>query len=180
MDTPPIVSPREPPDEDPRQNGGQPAEGELNPFAPSSVDEELNARVGRVSLPPNYWAVLAVALLLFVAFTYFQPLLGVPAIAALIAAAIRVPLLQRRRWSPGGSSVLASPIPLLATSWVFSLMMGFASMIAFCIVCIPTGMVVFSVGNDSSTSMTVVFGVSAAVGLFAFIGMFVLSLRMPV
>lgn len=152
----------------------------LNPYAPSADIPAATANTSRIHLPVEYWMLALGALVAFVALLFFVPGLGVIGLFGLLAASIRVPLLQRRLSMANPDKALPNPSLLLFVSWIFMLVAGMAAMIAFMIVCIPAGIAVFSVANQEGFAITVVFGVSGLIGLGAFILLFWLSLRLPV
>lgn len=153
----------------------------VNPYAPTTTDPAPAAfNRGETFLPMQYWASVGMCLLIFGVLAFLAPGLGVPALLALIAAAVRVPLLQRRLSRTRQLSSLPQPLLLLLTSWGLMLAAGFASIIAFCMICIPSGIAVFSIDSRADAMIGVVFGVSGLVGLAAFVFLFRLSLRMSV
>lgn len=132
-------------------------------------------------------AVIA-ALMLLVTTSIWYPFTGIPGIIALVSAAIRVPLLQRRH-----AELPAVPRPqplwLLLSSWFFCMAFGAASCIAFCAVCIPGGFLVLTVaGNGLPTNGpfgigifgTIVLGLSGLTALASYIFLIRLSLSMRI
>ncbi|MCA9179809.1 MAG: hypothetical protein KDA51_00110, partial [Planctomycetales bacterium] len=90
-----------------------------NPYAPTATAATAKTAQS-LDLPPAYWVALLVAFGGFALLSYVAPGLGVPAVFALVSAAIRVPLLQRRL--PTMSTVdRPNPLVMLLTSWGFSL-----------------------------------------------------------
>ncbi len=168
MDEPPILSQPN----DPRDDGG-----EVNPFAASAV-VEYQRPPGATTLTAAYWALLIVVLLLFIAGTVMFGL-PLPGLVATVAAAVRVPLLQKRQAREFPERVPANPFLLLLTSWVFMLVAGFASGIAFVVVCLPTSMVVLSAGSPEDVAFAFVLGLSGIVWLLTYLFLFRLSLRLP-
>lgn len=106
------------------------------------------------------------------------PGLGVPALLAFVSAMVRVPLM-RAQARTGIKTPLPSPLLLLLISWIFSLIFGFAAVCAFCIVCLPLGVMTLGIGWDSDRiTMPLVFGLSGLIGLLCYGFLFRLSLRM--
>ena len=143
---------------------------EINPFAPTFVGVE-NA-VGRTELSISYWVGFTVLLIVS-----FSVVLGFPigwlGVATTIAAAIRVPLLQRRHTRMQSGFNLPTGFALLFTSLALMLVFVVVSFIAFAAVCIP-GSIAFSMGNLGSW----IFWFSVAASLICFCTLFVLSLRL--
>ncbi len=145
-----------------------------NPYAPTVAQPTAKAAQS-VDLPPAYWAVLLVAFGGFALLSYLAVGLGVPALFALLSAAIRVPLLQLR--SPTTSIAdRPSPLIMLLTSWGLSLIGGVASVIAFCATCLPLGFL--AAVADQRLGMLLVIGLSVLVAGVIYILLFRLSLRL--
>jgi hypothetical protein len=177
MNEPPILPPGD------ERHAPSASDDDVNPFAPSAVAaEEVDIAVaGTIHLPAEFWAVLAVAFIAFTGLTFVGSFgLGIPALLALSAAAVRVPLLQRRLTRGRVSGHIPSPIMLLLTSWAIMLATGFASCIAFCAICLPSGYVAIAIDSTESFLVPMVFGFSGLAGLAAFIFLFYWSLRLPV
>ncbi len=168
MDEPPIIS-NEPPD--PREPP------EVNPYAASASSPPS---AGSIRLSRDYWIVLAMAIFVFGLLCYLAPGLGVPAMTATIAAAVRVPLLQRRFRTQYTDRQISRPLILLCTSWLFCLAMSAAASIAFVVICIPAGLASIAIANGEDTAIAVAFGLSALLALAAYILLFIVSLRLPI
>ncbi len=148
-----------------------------NPYAPTATAPTVGTKLS-LDLPLVYWIVLLVALAGFAMLSYVAPGLGVPAVVALVSAAIRVPLLQRRL--PTMSTVdRPNPLVMLLTSWGFSLLIGAASLIAFCVICVPAGILAFSI-DGAGIAVPIVFGLSGLIALIVYVWLFWLSLNMHV
>ena len=93
----------------------------------------------------------------------------------------RVPLLQRRLTWSKPDRPLPKPLWLLATSWMFMMICGVASAIAFAAICIPTGWLTITAVNGDMENAAIVFvlAFSGLAGLAAFIFLFAMSLRLP-
>ena len=178
MSEPPILPPA-----DDEAGTHQDSQGQVNPFAPTAIGAEgLQAgATGTIDLPAPFWAVLGLAFLGFVGLTFLGAAgLGIPALLALSAAAVRVPLLQRRLTRNRAAIRVPSPLMLLLTSWAIMLGIGFASCIAFCAICLPSGYVAFSMQSNEDLLIPFVFGFSGLAGLAAFATLFYWSLKLPV
>lgn len=159
---------------------GLPASSEpVNPFAATVVQPYSDEAYGG-SIPARYWVVLIAAFVLFGGGSYFLPGLGIPSFVALIAAAIRVPLLQRRLHARKPGRQQPPALSLLLTSWIFMLMTGFASLIAFAIVCLPAGLLMFSASGEDEAMIILVFSICGLIGFAVFVFLFYASLRLPV
>ena len=168
MDEPPVVDPNE-------NRPDQP----INPFEATVVESASDAR-GTANLPANFWAAVIIAAILFGGLCPFVPGIGVPGLIALIPAVIRVPLVQKRLSIRKPEHVQPSPLIMLLASWVFTLIMGFAAFIAFCIVCFPAGLLLFSAGQEEAMLVYGVFTLCGLIGLAVFLFLFTVSLRLPV
>jgi hypothetical protein len=154
----------------------RPGDDASNPFAPSAVIIDANRLAGRTDLSPAYTASLVILFGLLVAATISGlPLVWVGA-ATLVAAAIRVPLLQRRlsRFDP--TRRLPSALTLLMSSWLFMFIFTIVSCIAFAAICIPSSL--FALGTNGADE-SLVWGVSILAGCFCFSVLFFASLRLP-
>jgi hypothetical protein len=138
-----------------------------------------HAPVAGVHLPGLFWLAVLVTGALFVGMIFVLPGLGVPATIALVAATIRVPLLQVRLSRQAPERPLPKPLLLLISSWALMLAAGFASCVAFCAICIPTGFAIFATNMDGNDAGFLLFGLSGLVGIGAFLLLFVWSLRLP-
>lgn len=152
---------------------------EINPFAPTSAGVDLGRALGRTDLSIAYWAGLTI--LLFVCFVMILggiplgwPSLGWPGIVTTIAAAARVPLLQRHNTRMHLPRSLPNAFALLFTSWALMIVFAVVSFIAFAAVCIPSSIAFLENGNVSN----LIFGVSIAASLCCFFVLFALSLRL--
>ena len=159
---------------------GMPNEASVNPFAPVSAGSAGSSVVARTNLDSSFWVVFFLAVLLFGGLTVVLPFIGGVGLAALVAAVVRVPLLQTHKARVRPGVELAGPVALLATSWVFMLACGFAACVAFCVVCFPSTVLALNIDQGESVLWPIVFGVSGLVGLVAFGFLFRLSLRLPV
>ena len=148
-----------------------------NPYAPTASATTAQTAYS-MDLPLAYWVALLVAFGSFTLLSFVAPGLGVPAVFALISAAIRVPLLQRRL--PTMSTVdRPNPLVMLLTSWGFSLVIGAASLVAFCVVCVPMGFFAIAVDGEGY-AIPIVFGLCVLIALFVYVLLFRMSLRMHV
>jgi hypothetical protein len=146
---------------------------DINPFAPTSMGVERHHVVGRVNLSSSYW--VGFALLLFV--SILMTLSGIPmgwlALIASIAAAVRVPLLQRRHSRYDRTTNLLPPFALFFTSLAMMIPFVVVSFIAFAAVCIPT-----TIAFETVAAGFRIAALSGLVSLLCFVTMFVLSLRL--
>lgn len=168
MDEPPIVDPRE----------NEPT-GPINPFEATVVDSQASEN-GSTNLSSAFWVMVLGAGIGFGALCPILPGIGVPGLAALVAAVIRVPLVQRRLSASRPNQIQPSPVGMLMASWVFALIMGFAALIAFCIVCLPAGLFMFSAGGEGEYAGYALFGISGLIGFAVFLFLFYVSLRLPI
>lgn len=168
-------------DEPPIQHPPVETDGE-NPFAPSSfADESVQSQGSGINLPVVYWLVLIAAMVIFIAVTVASDGLALPAVVALVAAAVRVPVMQMRLSRRNPTHRPLSPIVMLLVSWCFMLVALFAALIAFMVICVPSA--IFSYSGSSSTgdnAIAFVFGVSGMVSLGCFVFLFYLSTKLPV
>lgn len=151
---------------------------EINPFAPSSAGVDFGRKVGRTDLSVAYWAGLSTLLLVcFVmilgGFPLGWPSLGWLGIVTTIAAAARVPMLQRHNTRMHLPRSLPNAFALLFTSWALMIVFAVVSFIAFAAVCIPSS-IAFAYGNVGN----LIFPVSIAASLCCFFVLFALSLRL--
>jgi hypothetical protein len=146
---------------------------EINPFAPTSAGVERDRSLGHVHLSSAYWVGTTVLLLvsIFMTLTGFLP--GLLGLIASVAAAIRVPLLQRRHLRYHPTTNLPTPFALFFTSLAMMIPFVVVSFIAFAAVCIPSTLAFEAPGAFNSVAV-----VSGLVGLLCFGTMFVLSLRL--
>ncbi len=174
-------------------NGDRLPEGNLgsdhttqpNPFGPTLVEPLESSIPSTIDLPAKYWVALAIAFLVFLGLCFIVPGFGVPGVLALIAAAIRVPLVQRRQAINLAHLPSPQPLALLLTSWIFSLVFGVTSCIAFCIICIPSGFLVLAVspnsfqggGNGGENLIPIVLGISGFIALACYVMLFIWSLK---
>ncbi len=182
MDEPPIVPPKQeaaPPGERAESNAVS-TQNDDNPFAPvRNVPPDQTGRL-TVVLPVPYWVVLVAAFVAFGTLTFFRVELGVPALLALVATAIRVPLLLRRLAVARSAAELPNPMLLIATSWALMLAIGVASIVAFVVICVPAGALTLSVSSEESVGFFIVLGISGLIGLAVFVLLFFLTLRFPI
>lgn len=146
-----------------------------NPYAPTAEGPALEVSQA-LYLPMAYWTLLLLAFIGLTSLSFPAPGLGIPALLALVSAAVRVPLLQRRLASIPASQP-AHPIGMLLTSWVFSLLIGAASLVAFCVICVPAGFLALSV-NGQGFGISMVAGISGLCALGVYVFLFRLSLKM--
>ncbi len=165
---------------EPARDASQSRSGQeaINPFAPVLTSRPLPLATGRTDLRREFWIAVGLATLLFGLLVVIQPFFGIVSLLALVVAVIRVPIFQRHKTRLNPEVQLPNAVALLVTSWIFMLMCGFASLVAFCCVCIPAGLFTFNSYNESNFLITFVFGGSGLVGLTAFIYLFRLSLRL--
>lgn len=165
-------------DEPPIQHSNE----EDNPFAPSSfVDEGTPSPNCGIYLPASFWAAFVIALVVFVGATYFFYGLGIPAIVAIIAAAIRVPIMQNQFAKSQVPRRPLAPVVMLLISWCFMLLACFAALFAFVVVCVPVSIFSYSGSNGSGDSVIfTVFGASGLVASGCFLFLFYLSTKLPV
>lgn len=172
MNEPPIL----PDDSQYNQPTSAPNEFE-NPYAPTTAAPTAQTAQS-LDLPPTYWVVLIAAFGGFAILSYVATGLGVPAIFALISAAIRVPLLQRRL--PTMSTIdRPNPLVMLLTSWGFSLVIGAASLVAFCVICVPMGFLALA-ADGKGNAIPIVIGLSGFITLFVYVLLFRMSLKMHI
>ena len=146
-----------------------------NPYAPTAQGPTLDVSQA-LYLPMAYWVLLLLALVGLTLLSFPAPGLGIPALLALVSAAVRVPLLQRRLANIPTSQP-ANPIGMLLTSWIFSLLIGAASLVAFCVICLPAGFLAMSV-NGQGLGISTVFAISGLCALGVYVFLFRLSLKM--
>ena len=125
-----------------------------------------------------YWTGLTVLLivcftLILLGFPLRWPSLGWLAVVTTIAAAARVPLLQRRHTRQHLARSLPNAFALLFTSLALMMVFVVVSFIAFATVCIPSS-IAFGNGNAGY----LILGVSVLASLFCFFTLFALSLRL--
>lgn len=169
MDEPPIVNKSSDPDLE-------------NPYAPAYESEIVEQ--GEVAVSPlsaRYWMAVVASILVLIGLAFFIPGFAVPGAVAIIGGAVRVPLMRRRL----ARRVPAQPLPneyaLIATSSVFSLIMGMVALFTFAVICIPSGAFFLSSnmsGNDLPFIIAV--SISAVLGLMMYAFLFFLSLKLPV
>lgn len=148
-----------------------------NPYAPTYVDTPV-PRIAKNQLDSTFWIALAFLLVATILLSVVVFPLSLIGMFASIAAAIRVPLLQRRHAQEVGGfentlPSLPTPLALLFTSLALNIVFIIVSFIAFAAVCVP-GTIAFGFGEASYT----VLGVSAVIGLACFGWMFYFSLRL--
>jgi len=168
MDEPPIVE----------QSAAQPS-GPVNPFE-ATVTPSLPSEKGGVNLPAVFWIVVIGAGIVLGAMCPYLPGIGVPGLAALVPAVIRVPLVQRRLSISRPERILPSPVVMLFASWVFTLIMGFAALISFFAICLPAGIFMFAGGEEELIWVYAVFTISGLIGFAVFLFLFFVSLRLPI
>lgn len=173
MHEPPIL-PSEPNDSD-----SSTTEQIDNPFAPSAqFTETIQQGSPRVDLPPVFWIVLVLAALFFAFVTYTSQGFTLPGLVAILAASVRVPLVQRRQTRTRAGVQLPHSLLMLLASWAICFMGILASGIAFVAICIPTSILLMS-GSGSDQGMMVAIGLSGFLAIAAFLLLFIVSLRLP-
>lgn len=150
-----------------------------NPYAPTQSHASFSETTPRTSLSAPFWLALAGLSLVCLVSAVAIPGIGIVLLLAIVPAAIRVPLVQRRITSRGEAVPVPNGARLLATSWGLMLAFSFTSLVAFFMSCFPAG---YLLNNVSILRVNVTFSMICAVsGLFAlavFVVQFVLSLRM--
>ncbi len=148
-----------------------------NPFAPSFV-ARTDYRTAKIHLDVAFWIAVVALLVTSVILSWVGIPLGWVGVFATIAAAIRVPLLQRKYpqelsglVNPGQN--LPPPLALLFTSLAMNSVFIVVSFIAFAAVCIPSTLA-FGIGDPGN----VVVAISGIIGLLFYCLMFFLSLRL--
>lgn len=143
-----------------------------NPFAPTTSGILYRKRVGKISLNVWYWISLVTLLGILITLSVFGIVVGWAGVFMVSAAAIRVPLLQRRHCQEDSGPILANAFVLFFTSLAMMLVFGVVSFIAFAAVCIPSSIAVL---RDENYSVALI---SAVVGLMCFFLQFWFSLRL--
>jgi hypothetical protein len=162
-----------------------PADPQPNPFEPAPLEwtsdrEGLGTPESKQELH-RFWALSLTCLGAAVGLTLFAPQLGLPFIAVTVAAPIRVVLFRRTRRCDDSHEEIPSSLKLLGSSLLLVFAMGFATCIAFVMVCLPTGFITFSLlGQNVYEGWLVgmVFGVSALLAFIVFLWLFRLSLHL--
>ncbi len=150
-----------------------PTESQPNPFAPPSGG--LQTQSAARGFSTRYWICLACILPILGLLCFAAPGLGIPAMCAMVAAAIRVPLMTH--WVESSVSPPQAAL-LLLSSWFISLFIGAASFVAFCTICIPSGFLLFSLDSQGGFA-PLLFGGSGIVALLVFVYLFRWSLQLP-
>ena len=147
-----------------------------NPFAPSTAGIRRNSSIGAVDLGAAYWVVFAAVLLASIAAISNQYFIGWGVAASIIAAAIRVPLLQRTypRFRPYATP--ANSLLLLCTSWVQVAVFMFVACITFVVICVPG---TIALGTPGGASPNLIAWGSGFAAFICFCTLFYLSLRLP-
>ena len=149
---------------------------EANPFAPCSAGVEYDLGIANAKLGGAFWGTFAVILFACVAAAFGGFPLSWGGAVTILAAAVRVPLLQRRRLRLQPYSRLPNSTVLLFSSWALMIVFVFVSSIAFAVVCVPTALVSYG-SNTSSLTFALMCGGLAS--LISFCTLFYLSLRLP-
>lgn len=161
---------------------GAETDANANPFAPSVTDDAQTQMRGRAHLPSEFWLSLAGVLGTCVVAAVLGSFQWTIMIGfASILGAIRVPMIQKRVSRLHPERTLPRPILMLFASTSFVLIMEIVSFICFCAVCLPASLVTagsFLRGPDQT--IIVILSLSGLVGLLAFIGMYMYSLKLPI
>ncbi len=158
-------------------NAHSPQSNAPNPFAPTAAGVDHSSSVGRIALSAGFWIAFTVVILASVAAVVLGFPLAWCGIATIIAAAVRVVLLQRsypilhpdRRRPPS--------FTLLFVSWGLCTIFALVACITFVVVCVPT---TIAFGAVSGSGFVVVLSTSVVVAFLSFCTMVYLSLRLPV
>ena len=148
-----------------------------NPFAPSSAGVRRDPSIGEVELGVAYWIVSTTVLLVSIAAISSQYFLGWGLAASTIAAAVRVPLLQRSYPTFHPNSRPANSLVLLCTSWVLVAVFMFVACIAFVVICVPG---TIALGTPGGTSPNLIALGSGFAAFICFCTLLYLSLRLPI
>lgn len=158
-------------------------DADANPFAPSVADDSQTHLRGQAHLPSEFWLSLAGVLGTCVVAAMLGNFQWTVMVGfASIFGAIRVPMIQKRISRLHPERTLPRPILMLFASASFVLIMEIVSFICFCAICLPATLATAGsfLGGSSSEAMTVILSASGIVALLAFIGMYLLSLRLPI
>ncbi|GIW99528.1 MAG: hypothetical protein KatS3mg111_2861 [Pirellulaceae bacterium] len=173
--------PRDPgADQVPQKSISHPPDHSLNPYAPIT-EHQTHHPIARAALPAYYWTALIVSLLLGALLWPIVPSLSLYGIISVVAAAFRVPLLQKRMQRESGRAVqdLPAPLVLMLTSTILCAILLVASMIAFVAICLPSGWLLVMINDSLGAGLVFPFGLGIAAGLVTFFFLFRLSLRLP-
>ncbi|MFK7736030.1 MAG: hypothetical protein AB8B50_08390 [Pirellulaceae bacterium] len=156
-----------------------------NPFEPAALEwvEDGANFATRESQQERrrFWGLSVACLGAAIGLSVVAPQFGLPCVAITTAAPIRVIAFRRVRRRELGDDELPSSLQLLGSSLLLVFAMGFATCIAFVMVCLPTGFVTFSLLGQSVYEdwlVVMVFGVSALLAFVVFLWLFRLSLRL--
>ncbi len=158
-------------------NAHSPQNNVPNPFAPSAAGVDRSSSVGRIALSAGFWIAFTVVILASVAAIF----LGFPfawcGVATIIAAAVRVFLLQRNYPILHPNRQRPPSFTLLFVSWGFCTVFALVACITFVVVCVPT---TIAFGAVSGSGFVVILSTSGLVAFLSFCTMVYLSLRLPV
>ncbi len=160
----------------PQPDGSNGNTFEINPFAPSAAGVEYSKGLARVELGSGFWGTFLVILVACVVAALAGIQICWAGAATILAAAVRVPLHQRRHVRLEPYSRSANANVLLFSSWALMIVFVCVSSISFAVVCVPTALI--SYGSNSS-SFTFAITCGGIASLISFCTLFYLSLRLP-
>jgi hypothetical protein len=176
MAEPPIL-----PNDDRAHDGSDPVTTEHaeanNPFAPSThIPAPVD--VARTDLTVSYWiTVVSISILAGGLGVSGYPIAW-SGLLVLLAAAIRVPLIQRRQSIANPQRNLPNAAGMLVASLAFVIVFLLTACIAFVVICVPVTIVAGEFNDD--TSIYLVSGLSGVAALVLFGFLYVVSLRLPI
>ncbi|HBE71493.1 MAG TPA: hypothetical protein DDW52_25385 [Planctomycetaceae bacterium] len=167
MDEPPVVN-------------NDSTDSSPNPFeSPTTADTR---RLPAGDLPPltvNYWLTAIGILVVSVLALFVMSVAAVPALVGFVLALFRVPMMRWRLLTRGQGNFPSPPFMLFA-SWGFMTIAGYASLIAFAVVCIPSGAFFFTLHGPAETGMIWVMIISTLVGIGFYGFLYKISLKLPI
>lgn len=156
------------------------------PDAPNPFQSPTTANTSRLptgDLPPltgAYWGTAVAIVVVSVLALFVMSIAAVPAIVGSVLALFRVPMM-RWRLLQREQATFPSPPFMLFASWGFMTIAGYASLIAFAVVCIPSGAFFFTLhGPSNDPAMMWVMIISSLVGLGFYGFLYKLSLKLPI
>lgn len=158
----------------------------VNPYAPSQQppmgQQPFESDVASRRLGTAYWFTFACLLVGLAVLTPWLPGLTIPAMIALILAAIRVPIIQKRVLLREPHKRLPYSLVMLLTSAGIVLMIEAAAAATFMAICIPGGFLLFTVagaGGNEGLIIASLFGGSILAAMVVFFFIYNLSLKLP-
>ena len=161
------------------------SDAQPNPFEPAALDwtEQGQGSGFQESKQERtkFWVLSFACIGAAIGLSLVVPQVGIACVGVTIAAPIRVVLLRRVRRLEFSEEESTSLLTLFGTSLLLVFAMGFASCIAFMLICLPTGFITFSLLGQSIYEdwlVAMVFGVSSLLAFIVFLWLFRLSLRL--